>query len=130
MSELQETAKDREAWRATVHEVAEWDMTEQLNNEGRLPEELSLKLSDWSPFPGSEPAGVRRDVTDSPGRPAAAFHTHLHHVHLQFYAAVFHRLCVSVHSHRFCMGGLMCTRTMTAPTLVSKCTPEFTLERV
>ena len=32
LSKLQETEKDREAWRASVHEVAECDMTEQLNN--------------------------------------------------------------------------------------------------
>ena len=42
----------------------ELDTNEQLNNWGGLPEGLSLKLSDWPPFPGPGPTGVRRDVTD------------------------------------------------------------------
>ena len=33
LSKLQEIVKDREAWHATVHGVAELDMTQQLNND-------------------------------------------------------------------------------------------------
>ena len=35
MRKLQDIVKDRESWRAAVHDIAESDTTEQLNNDNK-----------------------------------------------------------------------------------------------
>ena len=43
LSKLQETVKDREAWRAVGHGITELDMTERLNNKYRLRMKKTIK---------------------------------------------------------------------------------------
>ena len=43
LRKLREMVKDREAWRAAVHGVAESDMTEQLNNNSMADPVLGFK---------------------------------------------------------------------------------------
>ena len=44
LSTLWEIVKDREAWCATVHGVAEWGMTDGLNNNDDLPHRVLVRI--------------------------------------------------------------------------------------
>ena len=48
MGKLREIVKDREAWHAAVHGIAESDTTEQLNNDNKL----------GLVFPSAHPLGI------------------------------------------------------------------------
>ena len=45
LSKLWEMVKDREAWRATLHGIAELDMTEQLNSNNNQIKVLTFTMT-------------------------------------------------------------------------------------